>query len=71
MKTGGMIMVNRGQPQPLQYVVNTAFLASLFVDYMNATGVPGWTCGSDYIPSTVLQNFAASQVPSSSYSSNF
>ncbi|KAG2719016.1 hypothetical protein I3843_03G238500 [Carya illinoinensis] len=60
--SGGMIMVNRGRPQPLQYVANTAFLASLFVDYMNATGVPGWNCGPEFISSNVLRSFATSQM---------
>ncbi|KAF5482306.1 hypothetical protein F2P56_002888 [Juglans regia] len=60
--SGGMIMVNRRRPQPLQYVANTAFLASLFVDYMNATGVPGWNCGPNFISSKVLRSFATSQM---------
>lgn len=59
-------MLSRGKPQNLQYVANAAFLASLFVDYMNATGVPGWNCGPNYVPSSVLRSFATSQVPSSS-----
>ncbi|KAJ6322509.1 hypothetical protein OIU77_012365 [Salix suchowensis] len=42
---GGMIKLNQGRPQPLQFVANTAFLASLYVDYLNATGVPGLFCG--------------------------
>ncbi|KAF9610608.1 hypothetical protein IFM89_023496 [Coptis chinensis] len=37
----GLILLNHGRPQSLQYVANTAFLAFLFADYMNATGVPG------------------------------
>ncbi|KAB1208911.1 Endoglucanase 7 [Morella rubra] len=59
---GGMIRANLGQPQPLQYVANTAFLASLFVDYMNATGVPGWYCGTNYVSADVLRSFASSQM---------
>jgi endoglucanase len=59
-------MLSRGKPQNLQYVANTAFLASLFVDYLNATGVPGWNCGPNYVSSSVLRSFATSQVPSSS-----
>ncbi|MCD7469452.1 hypothetical protein HAX54_008503 [Datura stramonium] len=46
---GGLIQLNHGRGQPLQYVANAAFLASLFVDYMNATGVPGWNCGPNFI----------------------
>ncbi|KAF8402422.1 hypothetical protein HHK36_013377 [Tetracentron sinense] len=59
---GGMIELNHGRPQPLQYVANAAFLASLFVDYMNATGVPGWFCGPSFISSDTLRRFATSQV---------
>ncbi|KAJ8557442.1 hypothetical protein K7X08_003067 [Anisodus acutangulus] len=40
---GGLLQLNHGRGQ-LQYVANAAFLASLFVDYLNATGVPGWNC---------------------------
>lgn len=59
---GGMIQLNHGQAQPLQYVANAAFLASLYVDYMNATGVPGWTCGPDFVSSQTLRDFAKSQI---------
>ncbi|XP_041004147.1 endoglucanase 25-like [Juglans microcarpa x Juglans regia] len=66
--TGGMIMVNRGRPRPLQYVANTAFLASLFVDYMNATDALTWGCGPYELSSLLLRGFATSQVSSSSLS---
>ncbi|KAI4374019.1 hypothetical protein MLD38_012067 [Melastoma candidum] len=59
---GDMIELNLGKPQPLQYVANAAFLASLYVDYMNATGVPGWNCGPTFISSETLRQFATSQV---------
>ncbi|OUZ99289.1 Glycoside hydrolase [Macleaya cordata] len=59
---GGMIQLNHGRPQPLQYVANAAYISSLYVDYMNATGVPGWFCGPSYISSDVLRHFAISQV---------
>ncbi|KAH8496760.1 hypothetical protein H0E87_019491 [Populus deltoides] len=59
---GGMIQLSSGRPQPLQYVANTAFLASLFVDYLNATRVPGFQCGSKFIPLDVLRSFATSQI---------
>ncbi|XP_077227047.1 endoglucanase 12-like [Tasmannia lanceolata] len=59
---GGMIELNHGRPQPLQYVVNAAFLASLYVDYMDAVNVPGWVCGPNYFSSDVLRSFATSQV---------
>ena len=63
-------MLSRGGPQDLQYVANAAFLASLFVDYLNASGVPGWYCGNNYIPSDVLRSFATSQVSYSSHTSH-
>ncbi|KAK4480221.1 hypothetical protein RD792_013283 [Penstemon davidsonii] len=59
---GGLIQLNHGGAQNLQYVSNAAFLASLFADYLNATGVPGWNCGSDFHPISVLKDFAASQM---------
>ncbi|XP_047336586.1 endoglucanase 12 [Impatiens glandulifera] len=59
---GGLIELNHGGGQPLQYVVNAAFLASLFVDYMNATSVPGWSCGPTFIPLDELRSFAKSQI---------
>ncbi|KAL5996753.1 Endoglucanase 12 [Asimina triloba] len=59
---GGMIQLNHGQPLPLQYVANAAFLASLFADYMDAQGIPGWWCGPNYFPSDELRSFATSQV---------
>ncbi|KAK9141414.1 hypothetical protein Scep_011095 [Stephania cephalantha] len=59
---GGMIELNHGGPQPLQYVANAAFLASLFADYLNATNVPGMYCGPNYISSDVILQFAKSQV---------
>lgn len=59
---GGLIQLNHGQGQPLQYVANAAFLTSLYVDYMNATGVPGMTCGPRFITLNDLRKFAISQV---------
>nr|ACT54547.1 endo-1,4-beta-glucanase [Dimocarpus longan] len=59
---GGMIQLNRGRPQPLQYTANAAFLASLFVDYLNATGVPGINCGPNFYKLEKIQSFATSQV---------
>ncbi|KAL9319476.1 hypothetical protein ACSQ67_011315 [Phaseolus vulgaris] len=41
---------------------NAAFMASLFADYMQGVGVPGWYCGSTYFPVSVLKKFATSQV---------
>ncbi|KAL5703469.1 Endoglucanase 12 [Ranunculus cassubicifolius] len=59
---GGLIELNHRLPQPLQYVANSAFLASLYVDYMNAANIPGWNCGDNFISSQELRRFATSQV---------
>ncbi|XP_015057271.1 endoglucanase 12 [Solanum pennellii] len=59
---GGLIQLNHGHGQPLQYVANAAFLASLFVDYLNATGVPGWYCGPFFITLEDLRSFATFQM---------
>nr|AKH03681.1 endo-1,4-beta-glucanase [Hevea brasiliensis] len=59
---GGMIQLNHGKPQPLQFVANAAFLASLFVDYLNATGVPGFNCGPTFVSLNDLRSFATSQI---------
>ncbi|KAL3654006.1 Endoglucanase 12 [Castilleja foliolosa] len=59
---GGMIELNHGRAQNLQYVANAAFLASVFADYLKALDVPGWNCGPDFVPLSVLQDFASSQM---------
>lgn len=59
---GGLIQLNHGKPQSLQYVANAAFLASLFVDYMNASSIPGWYCGPNFIRAETLRSFATSQI---------
>lgn len=59
---GGLIQVNMGKPRPLEYVAHASFLASLFADYLNSTGVPGWYCGPTFVSSHVLKDFAKSQV---------
>ncbi|GMH11425.1 hypothetical protein Nepgr_013266 [Nepenthes gracilis] len=59
---GGLAQLNNGGSDPLQYVVNAAFLANLFADYMNATGVPGFYCGPYYVPASSLRSFAKSQI---------
>ncbi|CAN8325762.1 unnamed protein product [Cochlearia groenlandica] len=59
---GGLIMLNHGEPQPLQYVVNAAFLATLFSDYLDAVGTPGWYCGPDFYLNNVLREFSKSQI---------
>ncbi|KAI9107172.1 hypothetical protein K1719_021781 [Acacia pycnantha] len=59
---GGLIQLNHGQPQTLQYVANAAFLASLYADYNEAARVPGWYCGGTFFANKVLKDFAASQL---------
>ncbi|XP_031118919.1 endoglucanase 25-like [Ipomoea triloba] len=59
---GGLIQLNYGAPQPLQYVANAAFLAALFSDYLAAADAPGWYCGPNFYSVDVLRNFAESQI---------
>ncbi|XP_051119829.1 endoglucanase 12 [Andrographis paniculata] len=59
---GGMIDLARGKPQNLQYIANAAFLSSLFADYLNGTGVPGWQCDNKFFRISTLKDFAASQI---------
>ncbi|KAM7276828.1 hypothetical protein ACFE04_018694 [Oxalis oulophora] len=59
---GGLIELNDGKPQPLQYVVNAAFLATLYSDYLEAVGVPGWYCGPKFFSTDVLRDFAKTHI---------
>uniref|UniRef100_A0A0D6QVT8 Endoglucanase n=1 Tax=Araucaria cunninghamii TaxID=56994 RepID=A0A0D6QVT8_ARACU len=59
---GGLIQLNHGRPQPLQYVVNAAFLASVYADYLKAADIPGWYCGPNFFSTEVLRNFARTQL---------
>ncbi|VFQ82405.1 unnamed protein product [Cuscuta campestris] len=59
---GGLIQLNYGAPQPLQYVANAAFLATLFSDYLAASDTPGWYCGPTFYSVDVLRNFAETQI---------
>ncbi|EPS69180.1 hypothetical protein M569_05586 [Genlisea aurea] len=59
---GGLIQLNHGSPQPLQYVVNAAFLSALFSDYMHAADIPGWYCGPHFYSIDVLRDFSKSQI---------
>ncbi|XP_019177045.1 PREDICTED: endoglucanase 25-like [Ipomoea nil] len=59
---GGLIQLNYGAPQPLQYVANAAFLAALFSDYLAAADAPGWYCGPNFYSVDILRNFAESQI---------
>ncbi|CAH9072028.1 unnamed protein product [Cuscuta epithymum] len=59
---GGLIQLNYGAPQPLQYVVNAAYLATLFADYLEAADTPGWYCGPNFYSIDVLRKFAQTQI---------
>uniref|UniRef100_A0ACD5T702 Uncharacterized protein n=1 Tax=Avena sativa TaxID=4498 RepID=A0ACD5T702_AVESA len=59
---GGLIQLNHGMPQPLQYVANAAFLASVYSDYLEAADTPGWNCGPDFYSVEVLRSFAMTQI---------
>ncbi|KAF8116692.1 hypothetical protein N665_0015s0066 [Sinapis alba] len=59
---GGLILLNHGDPEPLQYAANAAFLATLYSDYLDASDTPGWYCGSNFFKTQVLRDFATSQV---------
>ncbi|KAH0727012.1 hypothetical protein KY284_002877 [Solanum tuberosum] len=59
---GGLIQLNHGRPQSLQYVVNAAFLATLFSDYLAAADTPGWYCGPNFYSTDVLRKFAETQI---------
>ncbi|CAL0326428.1 unnamed protein product [Lupinus luteus] len=59
---GGLIKLNHGRPQPLHYVVNAAFLATLYSDYLDATHTPGWYCGPNFFKTDVLRDFAKKQI---------
>ncbi|MED6193714.1 hypothetical protein PIB30_022010 [Stylosanthes scabra] len=59
---GGLIMLNHGNPRPLQYVVNAAFSAKLYSDYIGAMYMPGITCGGKFYGAEALEDFARTQV---------
>ncbi|KAJ9171756.1 hypothetical protein P3X46_015075 [Hevea brasiliensis] len=59
---GGMIQLNHGRPQPLQYVVNAAFLATLYSDYLEGELISGWQCGPEFYTNEALRDFARSQI---------
>ncbi|KAL9668352.1 hypothetical protein QQ045_002732 [Rhodiola kirilowii] len=59
---GGLILLNRRKPRSLQYVVNAAFLATLYSDYLEAVGAPGWKCNGKFYSSDVLRTFSMSQI---------
>ncbi|KAI3872829.1 hypothetical protein MKW92_009654 [Papaver armeniacum] len=59
---GGLIQINGGAPQPLQFVVQAAFLATLYADYLDAAGIPGWYCGLNFYTTQVMHDFAKTQI---------
>lgn len=59
---GGLIQLNHGRPQPLQYVVNAAFLATVYSDYLDAADIPGWYCGPNFYSTDILREFARTQI---------
>ncbi|XP_033146464.1 endoglucanase 21 isoform X2 [Brassica rapa] len=59
---GGLIQLNNGDPQPLQYAANAAFLAALYGDYLEASDTRGWSCGPNVYFTNVLRDFSRSQV---------
>ncbi|KAF2582786.1 hypothetical protein F2Q68_00002150 [Brassica cretica] len=59
---GGLIELNHGDPQPLQYAANAAFLATLYSDYLDAADTPGWYCGPNFYSTNVLREFARTQI---------
>ncbi|PQM41760.1 endoglucanase 9-like [Prunus yedoensis var. nudiflora] len=64
----GLIQLNRGnlqQPRPLEYVVNAAFLATVYSDYLEAadsTKPAGLHCGPYVFSVDVLRDFAKTQI---------
>jgi mlo protein len=59
---GGLLELNRGGGQPLQYVVNAAFLSALYADYLGAADVPSWNCGPYAFAVESLRNFSRNQI---------
>ncbi|KAB2621850.1 endoglucanase 9-like [Pyrus ussuriensis x Pyrus communis] len=62
---GGLIQLNHGKPKPLQYIVNAAFLATLYSDYLESadnTNSDGMFCGPSFYSIDVLREFAKTQI---------
>ncbi|KAJ7201227.1 hypothetical protein O6H91_20G024900 [Diphasiastrum complanatum] len=59
---GGLTIFNQGNPAPLQYSVNAAFLAAVYADYLIAGDIPGWNCGPQFYVAETLRNFSRSQI---------
>ncbi|KAK2649584.1 hypothetical protein Ddye_017073 [Dipteronia dyeriana] len=59
---GGLIQLNHGKPGTLQYVVNAAFLTTLYTDYLEALNTPGMYCGPTFHENKDLRSFAKTQM---------
>lgn len=59
---GGLTLFNYGNPSPLQYSATSAFVASLFADYLTSADIPVWPCGPEFYPADKLKEFARSQI---------
>ncbi|KAJ4838636.1 hypothetical protein Tsubulata_004229 [Turnera subulata] len=59
---GGLIDINRARPNSLQYVVNAAFMTTLYSDYLEGRLVPGLVCGPIFYSNDVLRDFARTQI---------
>ncbi|CAM6088915.1 unnamed protein product [Calypogeia fissa] len=59
---GGLTLFNYGQPSPLQYTAASAFMASLFADYLITADIPVWQCGQEFFLAEKLKDFARSQI---------
>ncbi|KDP28223.1 hypothetical protein JCGZ_13994 [Jatropha curcas] len=59
---GGLILVNNRRPRPLQYIVNAAFMAILYSDYLDGKLVSGWQCGANFYTTETLRDLARKQI---------
>jgi hypothetical protein len=59
---GGLIELNHGGGQPLQYVAAAAFLSALYADYLATEEVPSYNCGPYKFPVDSLRNFSRTQI---------
>lgn len=59
---GGLIQLNHARPQPLQYIVNAVFLTTLYMDYLEASEIPGCFCGPHFYTRTAFRSFAKTQM---------
>ncbi|WCJ22284.1 glycosyl hydrolase 9A1 [Euphorbia peplus] len=59
---GGLIQLHPRRPRPLQYVVNAAFMATLYSNYLESNLISGWQCADKFYRIEDLRNFAQSQI---------